>query len=177
LKSRYVIGQYLTTDPEVSEFAELLKSANLLDVRFRDPITREVIPNLKFFAGAKYWTGFIPTNDAMAKAREEGIIPATYPKTTEGRDSINTFLMYHFIKNDVVFDDGQKSGEFNTNHTYRAEDGTTLLNTKIQITNLPNSLTIHDRTGQNVVVDHANAGILVRKGVCHKINTVLKYYE
>lgn len=177
IESRYVIGQYLTTDPDVSEFADLLKSANLLDVRFRDPITREVIPNLKFFAGAKYWTGFIPTNEAMAKAREEGIIPSTFPKTSEGRDSVNTFLMYHFIKNEVVFDDGQKSGEFNTNHTYRAEDGTTLLNTKIQITNLPNSLTVHDRTGQDVLVDHANAGILVRKGVCHKINTVLKYYE
>ncbi len=177
VQSRYVIGQFLTTDPEVSEFADLLKKANLLDIRYRDPITREIIPNLKFFAGSKYWTGFIPTNEAMAKAYAEGIIPETFPKSTEGRDSINTFIMYHFIKNDVVFDDGQKSGEFDTNHTYRDEDGTTLLNTKIQITNLPNNLTIHDRTGQDVAVDPATAGILVRKGVCHKIDTVLKYYE
>jgi uncharacterized surface protein with fasciclin (FAS1) repeats len=176
IESRFVVGQYLVSDPEVSEFANLLVSANLLDVRFRDPITREIIPNLKFYAGAKYWTGFIPTNNAMSLAREQGLIPVTYPKSTEGRDSINNFIMYHFIKNDVVFDDGQKSGEFNTNQTYKDNTGTTL-NTKIRITNQPNNLTIHDKSGQEIVVDHAKAGILVRKGVCHKIDNVLNYFE
>ncbi len=176
IMSRYVMGQYLSNDPEVSEFRKLLISANLLDTRFRDPVTKEVIPNLKFLAAAKTWTGFIPTNAAMAKAVAQGIIPAKYPSTTAGKDSVNSFIMYHFIKDEVIFDDGKSSGNFRTNRTYKNQDGATLSSTLL-ITNTPKNLSIQDVSKQIVQVDNAKANILVRKGVCHKIDTVLKYYE
>jgi hypothetical protein len=178
IESRYVMGQYLVTDPEVSEFSALLTKANLLDLRYRDPVTKEVIPNLKFLAGAKYWTGFIPTNAAMQKAREEGIIPEKFPTSTAGKDSINSFIMYHFVKDDVVFDDGvSQKGIYKTNRTYKDTDGKTTLNATVAISNIPKNLSIYDVSEQVVKLDHAKANILVRKGVCHKIDTVLKYYK
>jgi uncharacterized surface protein with fasciclin (FAS1) repeats len=178
IESRYVMGQYLVTDPEVSEFSALLTKANLLDLRYRDPVTKEVIPNLKFLAGAKYWTGFIPTNAAMQKAREEGIIPEKFPTSTAGKDSINSFIMYHFVKDDVIFDDGvSQKGIYKTNRTYKDTDGKTTLNATVAISNIPKNLSIYDVSEQVVKLDHAKANILVRKGVCHKIDTVLKYYK
>ncbi len=186
IESRYVMGKLLTgkytttvdlSDPEVSEFASLLVSANLLDARFRDAITRENIPNLKFLAAYKKWTAFIPTNEAMAIARQEGIIPAAYPKTTTGRDSIDRFLKYHFVINNVIFDDGKESGNFDTYYTYKDPlDQTKTLNAKVKVMNSPGNLSVQDVSGQVVQVDHSDANLLVRKGVVHKINKVLKYY-
>jgi hypothetical protein len=178
IQSRFVMGQYLVSDPEVSEFTALLVKANLLDLRTRDAVTKEVIPNLKFLAVAKYWTGFIPTNTAMQKAREEGIIPEKYPTSTAGKDSINSFIMYHFVKDDVVFDDGvSQKGIYKTNRTYKDTDGKTTLNATVAISNIPKNLSLTDVSEQVVKLDHAKANILVRKGVCHKIDTVLKYYK
>ncbi len=187
IASNLVVGKFLSNghniatgpaDPEVSEFRDLLISANLLDNRFRNAITREPIPNLKFFAANKYWTGFIPTNEAMAKARAEGIIPLTYPSTPAGRDSIDKFLKYHFIQGQVVFNDGKKSGSFETHSTYRDSlDNTKILNARLQVMSAPNNLTIEDVSGQVVNIKPDDANYLVRKGVVHKIDAVLNYYK
>ena len=179
IASRVVMGKILTgnddevryfADPELSDFAKLLIDTRLLDARYKDPLTKENVPNLKFLASADYWTAFIPTNTAMAEARAAGLIPTD-------SDSLNSFLMYHFVKNDVIFDDGVESGIFDTNRTYKDPiDGTTM-NSKITIINSPGNLSVQDVSGQIVNVEHANANILVRKGVMHKINSILKYYE
>jgi uncharacterized surface protein with fasciclin (FAS1) repeats len=179
--SRLVMGKRLAgdlADPDVSEFAQLLIDANLLDSRFRDAQTRENIPNLKFLAANKYWTAFIPTNEAMAKARAEGIIPEAYPPASdrEGRDAIDRFLKYHFIQGTVIFDDGKISGSYDTHYSYRdPDDNTRNINAQLKIMNSPNNLTIEDISGQVVNLSHEDANFLVRKGVMHKISTVLNY--
>jgi uncharacterized surface protein with fasciclin (FAS1) repeats len=179
--SRLVMGKRLigdVADPDVSEFAQLLVDANLLDSRFRDAITREPIPNLKFLAANKYWTAFIPTNEAMAQARAEGIIPETYPPASdrEGRDAIDRFLKYHFIQGTVIFDDGKLSGSYDTHYSYRdPDDNTKNINAQLRIMNSPKNLVIEDISGQQIYLNHEDANFLVRKGVMHKINTVLNY--
>jgi len=175
IESRLVMGDYIMADPEISEFAKLLTDAKLL-TKAQNTDTKEIYYNLKFLAAAKYWTGFLPTNAAMQKAREQGIIPYTFPTTTAGKDSINNFIMYHFVKDDVVFDDGKLSGNLSTNRTYKDENGKTV-NATVKISNIPNNLSIYDVSEQVVYLDHAKANILVRKGVCHKLDTVLKYYK
>lgn len=183
MESRFVIGQYLTTDPDVSKFKTLLVDFRLLDERVRDPITKEIIPNLKFFAAAKTWTSFIPTNEAMQKAIADGVIPegsgrTWYNSLSDGaKDSINSFIMYHFIPKNIVFDDGVKYGTFDSNNRYTDVDGTTVRYSKITIDNEPKNLKIHDLSGQEVLLDHAKADILIRKGVVHKLDSVLKLYE
>jgi hypothetical protein len=175
LESRFLMGDYIMADPEISEFAKLLTDAKLL-AKAQNSDTKEVYYNLKFLAGGKYWTGFLPTNAAMQKARDEGIIPVKFPTSTAGKDSINSFIMYHFVKDDVVFDDGKISGILKTNRTYKDAENKTI-NATVAISNIPKNLSIYDTSEQVVFLDHAKANFLVRKGVCHKLDTVLKYYK
>jgi len=183
VESRLVMGDYLMSDPEVSDFAKLLTAANLL-ARAQISDTREVYYNLKFLAAAKYWSGFIPTNSAMKKARDEGFINIPASPTTgwfsklsaAGKDSVNSFIMYHFVKDDVVFDDGKLSGNLSTNRTYKNADGKTV-NATVKVSNIPKNLSLYDVSEQVVYLNPAKANILVRKGVCHKLDTVLKYYK
>jgi uncharacterized surface protein with fasciclin (FAS1) repeats len=181
--SRIVMGQILTgdlADPDLSEFSQVLIDLRLLDDKYRDPITKEVIPKLKFLAAADYWTGLIPTNAAMEQARLEGIIP---PAPDNGRygpdaaDSLENFVMYHFIKNDVIFDDGKESGMYQTNYTYKDTVLNETVNSPLKVINVPNDLAVVDSTGQEVHINHADADRIVQKGVLHKIGSVLKYTE
>ncbi len=167
IKSKWIMGKWLTRDPEVSKFKDLLVKVKFLDTRSLDATTRDTLPNLKFLAEADYWTAFIPTNDAMTAAEAAGLIP------TE-TDALKNFLLYHFIRKSVIFDDGKKSGNYPSN---RIEEVTTSGNVyaPLNITNSKNSLTVTDHSGQVVNVDHAKANVLVRKGVAHKINSVLQY--
>ena len=195
VQSNLVMGKLLSqydpefryfVDPDLTIFGQLLVDTRLLDNRYKNPITKESIPNLKFLAAADYWTAFIPTNTAMNDIIANGGVPGAeyYEDPSAGwkfrindADSANNFIMYHFIKNDVLFDDGKESGMFDTNVTYKDSiDGSTK-NLKIKIINAVDNLSVEDRNGNVVSVDHANANILVRKGVVHKINSVLKYYE
>ncbi len=189
IASRIEMGQILTcnptepgcalADPEFSEFAKLLVDLKLLDDRYRDALTKEFIPRLKFLGAADYWTAFIPSNAAMEQARLDGIIPYEFPSSSDGKDSLENFVMYHFIVNDVVFDDGKGSGAFSTNYTYSdtIDNVPQTVNATVEILNVPGNLSIVDRTGQVVRLEHEDAGILVRKGVMHKIQSVLKYTE
>lgn len=169
IKSKYVMGKLLLKDPETTDFAKLLVSAKLLDNRFIDQITRDTLPNLKFLVEAKYWTGLIPTNAAMAKAKAEGLIP-TDP------EELKKFLLYHFVRNKTIFDNGDPmgKGEFSSNQLAPVTP-TGPIYTPITINNAVNNLTITDQSGQVITVDHSKANYLVRKGVMHKINSVLKY--
>ena len=180
IQSRIVMGQRLTcapldpdcafADPDFSQFAELLVEAKLLDNRYRDPTTKEFIPRLKFLAAADYWTAFIPDNAAVDQARAEGLIP-------EDRDSLANFLKYHFVIDNVIFDDGMESGIFKTNYTYIDTVEQVTIREVLQISNEPENLVLEDVTGQVVPLDHSNANLLVRQGVMHKINSVLKFTE
>ena len=180
IESRIVMGQRLTcaptdpdcafADPDFSQFADLLVETKLLDDRYRDPTTKEFIPRLKFLAAADYWTAFIPNNAAMDQARLEGLIP-------EDKDSLKNFLLYHFVIDNVIFDDGKESGIFNTNYTYIDTAQNITVNEILTVRNQPQNLILEDVSGQEVPVDHADANLLVRQGVMHKINSVLKYTE
>lgn len=167
IKSRYAMGKMIWRDPDLSMFADLLVRTSLLDRRFIDQITRDTIPNLKFLAEGNYWTAFIPTNEAMMKAEEEGLIPSN---TLERRK----FLMYHFVRNNVIFNDGNLSGVFPSQALAPFSVGGPLYE-QLKITNKKNDLQVTDNTGQVVKVDPSKANYLTAKGVVHKINAILKY--
>lgn len=181
IESRIVMGQRLTcappdpdclfADPDFSVFAELLVDTKDLLNRYREPTTKEFIPKLKFLAAADYWTGFIPTNAAMAQAYADGLVP-------EDIDSLKNFLHYHFVIDNVIFDDGEESGSFGSYYSYiDTTDNNASVRVPLTIYNEPGNLVIEDFTGQTVAVDHADANLLVRQGTMHKINSVLKFTE
>ena len=166
IKSNYGMGKFLVQDPEVSKFKDLLVKAGFLVPKQLDQLTRDTVPNLKFLAEADYWTALIPTNAAIDAATAAGLIPTD-------KEELKKFILYHFIRKNVIFDDGKQSGAFETNRALVTPTGTEYLTLKI--TNTLNSMTIEDNSLQVVTVDHAKANYLVRKGVVHKINSVLKY--
>jgi uncharacterized surface protein with fasciclin (FAS1) repeats len=174
IKSKWIMGKWLAYDKEVSQFTKLLVSTKLLDTRYLDQTTRDTLPNLKFLGEADYWTAFIPTNAAMTAASAAGLIPTN-------TDSLKNFLLYHFIRGSAVFDDGGNivtgkgvSGSYDSERIDSISTTGTVY-AKLKVNNVKNSLTITDHSGQVVTVDHSKADILVRKGVAHKISSVLKY--
>jgi uncharacterized surface protein with fasciclin (FAS1) repeats len=178
--SRIVMGQLLAgplADSTFSEFAQLLIDLRMLDDKYKDATTKENLPKLKFLAGGDYWTAFIPSNAAMAQARLDDIIPTEFPKSNDGKDSLKNFVNYHFIVNDVIFDDGMKSGQYNTVYSYTDTTDNTLVFEPLNIMNSANNLSVEDKTGQVVLLNHTDANRIVRKGVVHKIDAVLKYTE
>ena len=169
IKSNLTMGLWLTRDKSVSKFKDLIVSNQILNVKQKDPISRDSLMVLKFLEGANYWTGFIPTNAAMDAAQAAGLIPTD-------KQAQKDFIMNHFIRGDAVFDDGLKSGNFSTDYLL-STDPVTLVKTysTLKITNTKYSLTVQDHSGKVITVDHSMANILVRQGVVHKINSVLKY--
>jgi uncharacterized surface protein with fasciclin (FAS1) repeats len=163
------MGDYIYHQPDLSDFSDLLVKAQLLDPKYIDQNTLDTVPNLKFLGEAYYWTAFIPTNSAIANARSAGLIP-----DESDIDALKKFLLYHFVRKNTIFDDGQKSGEFPTN-LVEGTSTTGAIYSTITINNTPGSLQLIDHSGSHISVDHTNADALVRYGVVHKINTVLKY--
>ncbi len=77
----------------------------------------------------------------------------------------------------VNLHDGKESGIFDSNHIYYDSIQDAIVNEPLLIANELNNLTIEDVTGQIITLDHENANRLVRRGVMHKIDEVLKYTE
>ncbi|MBN1927446.1 MAG: fasciclin domain-containing protein [Prolixibacteraceae bacterium] len=171
IKSKWVMGQQIMNDPDMSEFANLMIQVGMLDPNYVDQVTKDTIPNLSFLNENDYWTAFIPDNDAVADAISEGYIPEYDP---ENLDPLKQVLQYHFIRKATIFDDGKKSGEFSSN---RIEELTPLgiVYSKLNIANSNHNLVVTDISGQEIKVDHANANNLVQKGVVHKITSFLKF--
>jgi len=169
IKSNYAMGKFMMYDKDVSKFKDLLISTKMLDNRAIDQLTRDTLGNLKFVTSteADYWTAFIPTNAAMTQALADGLIPTN-------ADSLKAWLLYHFVRKKVIFDDGKSSGKFDSERVNSVSTAGTVY-APLNITNDVNNLTIIDHSGQVVPIDHSKADILVRKGVVHKISSVLKY--
>lgn len=167
IQTYYTFAQTMLNDPQTSEFANLMVSAGLLNPNYIDTYTLDTVPRITFISEGDYWTGLIPTNDAIQQATAQGLIP-------EDVDQLKDFLSYHFIRQNVIFDDGKLSGEFSTNSLDTDVTGTGITYHKVRVNNSVNNLRITDGSGNTVSVNHANANSLVRSGVMHKIPSILK---
>lgn len=174
IRTKFSFGELISSDPDLEKFKDLLIMANLLDTSYVDIITENKIPMLLFISEFDYWTGFLPDNNAIDKAFADGLLPdITQPLLSSGMDSLRSFCNYHFIRKNVIFDDGKLSGVMDTNQTSKVADaGVTY--SKIVVNNSYNNLSITDLSGNVINIDHKNANQLVSKGVVHKISTVLK---
>lgn len=168
IKNKMSFALWLTRDKSVSKFKAAMIKASLLNDRPKDA-NRDSVPSVNFFAEADYWTAFIPTNEAMDAAEAAGLIPTD-------KKLLQAFLHHHFIRGTTVFDDGQKSGVFDSQYNSGTDPVTNLkVYAPLTVQNANYSMSVQDASGQVVSVDHSKADILVRQGVVHKIDKVLKY--
>jgi uncharacterized surface protein with fasciclin (FAS1) repeats len=169
IKTRYGFGEFIMNDPDLSEFAQLLINANMLNPYQVDPFTEDTIPNLTFIAESDSWTGFIPVNSAVQEAASSGLIP-------EDETELRNFLSYHFIRRNTIFSDGKKSGEFDSNSIFESSTQGIVYN-KLSVSNSPNNLLVTDLSGNTTAIDQAHANNMVRRGVIHKTTAVLNFNQ
>jgi len=157
-------AMFIAKDSDLSEFYNLLYQAGLADTTI-DAETDLAYPQMSFLKLEESWTVFAPTNDAINAARNNGLIP-------EDKEELKQFLLYHFVFDNVIFNDGKLSGTFPTAKI----DSTgvdVIYYAPIEVINRTNDLSVVDRTGIKVNVNDGTANNLVQLGVVHKIDKVL----
>jgi uncharacterized surface protein with fasciclin (FAS1) repeats len=143
------------TNPQYREFYKLCYESGLI------VLDEEQAPqSLGNISTGTYYSCFIPTNQAILDGRADGSIPAD-------PDSLQQFLRYHFVEG-VVFDDGKKSGTFNTT---RIDEVSGYLFNTIEISNQKYDLEIMDNMGNTRSVITANR--MAEDGVIHQIDNCL----
>jgi hypothetical protein len=183
VKDKFLLGDFFCKDPDLAKFRKMLEDVKLLVVK-ADNISKDSIATISFLSESSYWTAFGPSNAAMDQAIADKIIPARPAGgkyTTAQITELKNFCLYHFLRKNVIFDNGgNKEDGMGVTGTYDSQRvllvdpiiGTTYV--PLKIVNEENNLSVEDASGQVVKVDHALANILARKGVGHKINSVLK---
>jgi uncharacterized surface protein with fasciclin (FAS1) repeats len=162
--SHYTTAERIKNDPELSEFYNLLLAAGMISIN-EDPKTFDLVTSIAFLKGYNDWTIFAPTNDAVIEARENGDIPLDIGE-------LRNFIYNHVIRENVIFDDGKKSGVFNTRFIREiTPEGITY--SQIDIQNSLHNMMITDASGQVITVVHDQANKLVQAGVMHKVSRVL----
>jgi len=162
--SQYTTAEKIQNDPDLQQFFNLLLSAQLVTTTV-DPVTFETVTRINFLRSSNDWTIFVPTNEAVINAMNNGQIP------TEQND-LRNFIYNHVLRQNVIFDDGKKSGSFNTRYTIEVTDQGPVYS-QININNSYNNMVITDPTGQIIEVSHQHANTLVEAGVMHKITSVI----
>ena len=163
--SMYTTAHRLKNDPDLTEFFNLMLSAGLVSVS-EDPQTFDLLYRITFLQGANDWTILAPTNEAVNNARANGFLNEDNPQ------ELKEFIYNHIIPKNVIFDDGLKSGTFETIcQTGISENGA--IYSELEIRNNLYDLVIVDATGQEVSVPHVTANQLVQAGVYHKIPMAL----
>jgi uncharacterized surface protein with fasciclin (FAS1) repeats len=172
IKRPSTAGMLMKADPDLSEFFALLDSAKLI-AKKQNPNNEDKNDQIYFVSFmdekiSNQWTVLAPTNQAIADARAANLIPSVTSK-----DTLVNFLKYHFVKYQAAFDDNKFSGIATTESVDTVISKITVYETLTFNSNGVYNLSVQDKTGQVVTINHADADRLVEMGVLHKINKVL----
>ncbi len=157
-------ARFIANDNDLSEFYNLLFQAGLADTTI-NPETDLGYPQMSFLQLEESWTVFAPTNSAINTARANGLIPEDIEKLKE-------FLLYHFVFDNVIFNDGKLGGNFLT-AKIDSMGVDEVFYAPVEVVNHSNNLRVVDRKGNNVNVNNGTANNLIQLGVLHKIDNVL----
>jgi len=140
------VGLFLTRYPE---FLDLLEKAGLYDPLYY---------RLNFLIDGEFYTAFIPTAQALSDYRVD----------TLSVDELRDFLMYHFVKGELIFTDGKKPSK--NYPTTLLDESSTTYNTIFSSLNIrprPNTIEILDKNGE-VYLDIRENGELTNKFIAYQ---------
>ena len=140
------VGLFLTRYPE---FLDLLEKAGLYD-----PVTYR----LKFLIDGEFYTAFVPTAQALSDYRVD----------TLSVDELRDFLMFHFVKGELIFTDGKKPAKYYP--TTLLDKSSTTYNSIYSSLNIrprPNTIEILDKNG-DVYLDIRENGELTNKFIAYQ---------
>ncbi|MBN2263424.1 MAG: fasciclin domain-containing protein, partial [Prolixibacteraceae bacterium] len=158
-------AMFIARDEDLTEFYNLLYQAGLSDTVIDDQTDLEY-PQISFLQLEASWTVFAPTNDAIIAARNNGEIP-------EDIEELKNFLRYHFVFDNVIFNDGKLNGTFSTAKIDSSGVDETFY-AQIDVLNSKNNLSVVDKAGTRVDIKNSTANNLVKYGVLHKIDKTLQ---
>jgi uncharacterized surface protein with fasciclin (FAS1) repeats len=168
-------AQYIFNDPDLSSFKALLIEAELIDsiqIRYEDDDDSLKIPRVRFINEDKQWTVLAPSNNALAQAELDGIVPH------DSTELLQKFIQYHFANGNIsVFDDGEYNGKLPSYLELTDPETNLVSNPPLEFINSALNLGIMDVTGNTVYVDHEDANRLIKYGCLHKIDAVLRYED
>jgi uncharacterized surface protein with fasciclin (FAS1) repeats len=134
-------------------------------------------------AAGTFYTVFIPDNNAILKAVNDGLLPGTgtapnkvpnfKPTSATEKDLVEKFIYYHFLNKKSVATDGKGTGSYET--LFSTKDGNA---TTISVTGLvPDIMTLTDMEGRTANIILASSNYLSDRCVIHLIDNYLKYIE
>lgn len=124
-------------------------------------------------SAGSFHTFFIPSNDAIDQAIADKQLPNTpTPSTTEAKDSINNFILYHMLPKFSIINNGKEEGTFESLYKTLNGDATTLT-----ISNKPGTeFTVTDMHGRVAnVVPGPGTEVLSNRAIIHLIDNYLQY--
>ncbi len=131
-------------------------------------------------ANGSFYTVFIPTNEAILKAVNDGVLPGTgtapnrvpnfNPTLELDRQRVVRFFHYHVLDKRNIGTDGVESGAIPT--LLKDNQGE---NTTIFITNTPGNLNLKDMNGRTANTILAGSNHLANRATIHLIDDYLQY--
>jgi uncharacterized surface protein with fasciclin (FAS1) repeats len=137
---------------------------------------------LNVAAGTSY-TVFIPDNNAIVKAVNDGLLPGTgtapnkvpnfKPSSAAEKQLVENFIYFHILNKKTVATDGKESGSYET--LFKDKNGDA---TKIFVNNLvPNAMSLTDMESRISNIILASSNYLSNRCVIHLIDNYLKYIQ
>ena len=134
-------------------------------------------------AAGSFYTFFIPDNDAILAAVNDGLLPGAgtapnkvpdfNPASLADKELVSIFIYFHILNKKSIATDGLESGSFET--LFRNANGDP---TSVFVSNAtPNAMKVTDMHARIVDVDPANSNYLSNRCMIHLISDYLKYVE
>lgn len=134
-------------------------------------------------AAGSFYTFFIPDNDAILAAVNDGLLPGIgtapakvpdfNPSSLADKELVSNFIYFHILNKKSVATDGLESGSFETLFRNANGDPTSLFVNN----SVPNAMQVTDMHARIVDVVQANSNYLSNRCMIHLIGDYLKYVE
>lgn len=165
-------SQHLAANPEFSSFYQYLTNSSLM----YDPSTLEVKGTT---IGTPY-TFLVPTNEAIQKAVNDGVLPGTTagpnfkPSSPEEQDQVARFIKYHIIAKEQVPVTDQTEAARGYETLFQNISGNT---GTVRVSSMGGQMIITDANGRTANVIKANSNVLSNRALIHQIDNYLLYRE
>jgi hypothetical protein len=141
---------------------------------FNSTIFNKTTGDINGVSSGVFHTFFIPSNDAIAQAVTDGVLPASVTPTTDAdKQKVADFILFHILPKFSIISNGKEEGAFETLFKTLAGDATTLM-----VSNKPqlSEFTVTDMEGVTAtVVDGSSSHVLGNRAVFHQIDNYLRY--
>lgn len=138
--------------------------------------TKEIIG----VASGSFYTFFIPNNEAIVAAVNDGQLPGTgtppnmvpnfNPSSAADKDKVINFIYYHILNKKNVATDGEESGTFETLYKFPSGDPSSIFVNN----NVANALVLGDMMNRSANVIYSSSNQLSNRATIHLIDNYLR---